>query len=183
MIVVGLDVETTGFKFDKGDRIVEACFSVYRVNVDGTFTHLRTIAHRINPERSIPEDAQAVHGIALEDLVGAFVWADIAPRVQALLDKTDLLVIHNAPFDRSFLYGEQARAGYPINREVATFCTMENSRWACPDGKLPKLVELCYALGIEYDGTKAHGAEYDVQIMMLAYQKAIQLGLFPNPLK
>lgn len=36
---------------------------------------------------------------------------------------------------------------------------MENGRWATYDGKSPKLGELCFALGIEYDEGSAHAAE------------------------
>lgn len=182
MIVVGCDTETTGFKPHKGDKILEACFHIHRYNEhDGTFTHLRTITQRINPLRAIPEEAQAVHGITLESLKECPAWAAFAPAVQKLLEATDLLVIHNAEFDWAFLEAEQAAAGYPINRPVPMLCTMQNGRWACEDGKAPKLVELCGALGIDFDPSAAHGAEYDTSKLMEAYIKGVQLGLFPQP--
>lgn len=182
MIVVGVDTETTGFKARKGDKILEACFNIYRFDpTDGTFTHLRTITQRINPLRAIPEEAQAVHGITLESLKLCPTWADFAPTVKKILDAADLLVIHNAEFDLEFLQAEQEAAGYPVDRAIASFCTMENGRWACCDGKAPKLVELCVALGIDFDPDAAHGAEYDTSKLMEAYRKGIQLGLFPQP--
>lgn len=182
MIVVGCDTETTGFKPHKGDKILEVCFNIHRYNPhDGTFTHLRTITQRINPLRAIPEEAQAVHGITLESLEGCPTWGDYAPTVKRILDAADLLVIHNAEFDKDFLWTEQAAAGYPVGREIATLCTMQEGRWACADGKAPKLVELCDALGIEFDPDAAHGAAYDTGKLMEAYIKGIQLGLFPQP--
>ncbi len=181
MIVTGIDTETTGFKARKGDKILEVCFHMWRVETDGTFTHLRTITQRINPLRAIPEEAQAVHGITLESLKDCPTWQQYAPTVKKILDATDLFVIHNAAFDLEFLEAEQEAAGLPIGRALPTICTMENGRWACADGKAPRLAELCDALGIEFDPEAAHGAEYDTGKMMEAYWKAIELGLFPQP--
>lgn len=183
MVIVGLDTETTGFDFygNKKDRIIEACFALY--NWDGTtLEHLKTITQRINPERSIPADAQAVHGISYEDVKAAPKWAEFAPKVKLILDRADLLVIHNAAFDEPFLEGEQDRAGLTVGRKLPTFCTMENGRWATFDGKNPSLKELCWSLGIEYDTSKAHAAEYDVHVMMACYEKAVRLGLYTNPI-
>lgn len=182
MVIAGLDTETTGFDFFKGDRIIEACFGIYQVEHDG-IKHLKSITQRINPERSIPADAQAVHGISLESLKESPTWKDFAPKVDAILSKVDLLVIHNAEFDMPFLYGEQERAGYKVDRQIPTFCTMANGRWATFDGKSPQLRELCWSLGVDYDPSVAHAADYDVSRMMACYEKGIELGFYPSPIK
>lgn len=176
MVIVGLDTETTGFHFDKGDRIVEVCFSLYQYDLAG-LTHLKTITQRINPQRSIPADSQAVHGISYEDVKSSPTWADFAPTAQKILERADMLVIHNAAFDVPFLEGEMQRVGLPISRKPS-FCTMENSRWATFDGKNPSLKELCWSLGVEYDPSAAHAADYDVHRMMECTDKALKLGLF-----
>lgn len=183
MVIVGLDTETTGFFFEKKDRIVEACFAIY--TFDGlVFQHQRTITQRINPERSIPADAQAVHGISLDDVKSSPKWAEFADTAKKILDRADVVVIHNAAFDVDFLVNEQDAAGKPLtgSLEAKSFCTMLNGRWATFDGKSPSLKELCWSLGVEYDPSKAHAAEYDVHVMMACYEKAIKLGLFDNPL-
>ena len=183
MVIVGLDTETTGFSFtEKKDRIVEACFAIYIY--DGKeLEHKRTITQRINPERSIPADAQAVHGISFEDVKLMPKWAEFADTAKKILDRADVVVIHNAAFDVDFLVNEQDAAGQPLtgSLEAKSFCTMTNARWATFDGKSPSLKELCWSLGIEYDVTKAHAAEYDVHVMMACYEKAVALGLMDNP--
>lgn len=184
MVIVGLDLETTGFDFygKKQDRIIEACFSIYTYDPIGhDLVHKKTITQRINPERNIPEDAQAVHGISYEDVKASPKWAAFAPTVQKILAIADVVVIHNAAFDEPFLEGEQQQAGYALGRKIPTFCTMENGRWATFDGKNPSLKELCWSLGVEYDVTKAHSADYDVSVMMECYIKGVTLGLYATP--
>lgn len=183
MVIVGCDTETTGFSFEKKDRIVEACFAIYTLD-DLTLTHQRTITQRIDPERSIPADAQAVHGISLDDVRGKPKWAEFADTAKKILDRADMVVIHNAAFDVDFLVNEQDAAGKPLTGSLAdkSFCTMTNGRWATFDGKSPSLKELCWSLGIDYDPALAHAAEYDVYCMMACYEKAIKLGLFDKPI-
>jgi DNA polymerase III subunit epsilon len=182
MVIVGLDTETTGFDYDKGHRIIEACFSIYNQDEHGKINHIGTVTQRIDPKRSIPEEAQAVHGISLEDIEGMPEWKEFAPKVAKILSKADLLIIHNAKFDMAFLRGEQRDAGFPIENEPPTFCTMENSRWATPNGKNPSLKELCWSLGIDYDESSAHAASYDVSVMMECYAKGLEFELYINHL-
>lgn len=179
MVIAGLDTETTGVHFDKGDRILEACFGLYEADGD-SIRHLKTITQRINPQRAIPADAQAIHGISYEDVKASPTWADWAPTAKKILDRVEMLVIHNAAFDIPFLYGEMDRVGCPVGRQIQTFCTMERGRFGTFDGKNPSLRELCWSLGIDYDPSAAHAAEYDVHKMMECYNKGIKLGLYDN---
>lgn len=182
MVITGLDLETTGFDFHKGDRIIEVCFGVHRLDTTG-LQHLKTVSQRINPQRAIPAESQAVHGISFEDVKASPTWADFADTAAKILAHTDLLVIHHAEFDTPFLYGEMERVGKPVVRQPLTFCTMNNGRWSTFDGKRPSLKELCWSLGVDYDPTAAHAAAYDVDRMMVCYDKAIKLGLFEKPTK
>ena len=177
MIITGLDLETTGLDFDKGDRIIEVCLDVHRLDGDD-LVRIKTITQRINPMRAISKEAQQVHNIALEDLKAAPKWEEFAPTVAKILASTDMLVIHNAAFDMPFIAGEMRRVGSPVRLDLQAFCTMENGRWATFDGKRPSLKELCWSLGVEYDATKAHGADYDTHLMMECYTKGQKLGLF-----
>lgn len=182
MVIVGCDTETTGLDFFKGDRIIEVCFGIYQADLLGIH-HLKTINQRINPQRAIAAEAQAVHGISYEDVKASPTWLDFAPTAKKILDRADMLVIHNAEFDESFLQGEMDRVGMPVGRRIPSFCTMENGRWATFDGKKPSLRELCWSLGIDYDPSAAHAADYDVTKMMECYSKAVVQGLFINPLR
>ena len=71
-----LDTETTGFDPESGDRLVEiGCVEL--------FNHLPTgrVYHQyINPERDMPPDAFAVHGLSEEFLSDKPVFADVAAR-------------------------------------------------------------------------------------------------------
>lgn len=179
MRIVGLDLETTGFKYDKGDRIIEIAMGLYDLE-DGVLRHVKDVTKRINPQRSIPIESQRVHGISLEDLRDMPVWDQIAAEVKEILDDCDVLVIHNADFDYPFIKAEQAGAGY-TTKAMQVFCTMDNARWATFDGKRPSLGELAWSLGVRYDTAKAHGAMYDVEVTMECFAKGLELGLYQLP--
>ncbi len=174
-IICGLDTETTGFVYEKGHRIIEVCLSLYD---EATRKHLHTYTQRIDPRRSIPADATAVHGIRESDVAGCPDMASVAPTIQKILGKSQLLVIHNAGFDIPFIASELEAHGLEIPSHLDVCCTMEGARWATADGKNPKLAELCYTMGVDYDTGKAHAAEYDVKVMMECWFKARELGFF-----
>lgn len=183
LTITGLDLETTGLKVEKSDRIIEVGFKVYHLFSDGKLVPLATYNWRVNPQRTISEKAQAVHGITLEDLRDMPIWSEIAEDVKTVLECTDVLIIHNAEFDKPFLWTEQTNAGHPVTKDILTFCTMANGRWATFDGKVPSLHELAWTLGVEYDTSKAHGAEYDISVMMECFSKGLSLGLFKLPIE
>lgn len=177
MKIIGLDTETTGLKQEAGHRIIEIAFLTYDLN---TASLEDTWIQRIDPERPIDPGAQEVHGIAYTDLIGCPKWEDIAPEIARRMAAADLLVAHNMGFDGPFIAAELIRVGQKVP-DVHALCTMENARWACPDGKLPKLQELCFALGVDYDVAKAHGAEYDVSVMMDCFFKGLKRGFYGLP--
>lgn len=177
MILGFLDTETTGLDQAKGHRLVEYAFVTYHWP---SREKLQERVIRIDPDRAIDADAQAVHGIAYSDLVGKPKWESVAPHVLHDMETVTLLIAHNMEFDGTFIGGELLRIGSPLPK-TPTFCTMENGRWACFNGKAPRLEELCFALGVEYDKGKAHAALYDVQVMAECYFKAVDRGFFPKP--
>lgn len=178
IIATGCDLETTGFQASKGHRIVEICLSMWDV---AARIKLRHWTFRVNPLRDIPAAASNVHKIYTEDLVDAPTWEKVAPAVNAVLQKTDLLVCHNVGFDGPFLGEELLRVGQrPPN--VPTFCTMENARWATGTGKNPKLAELAWALKVPFDPNEAHAADYDVDAMMKCLWSGMDRGLFKLPI-
>lgn len=171
------DTETTGFDASEGHRIVEVCLLTYDF-------HTRKLEHgyiqRIDPDRNIPAAASAVHGITYEMLTGCPKWEDVAGRVAAQLNSWRVGVFHNAGFDVPFFGHELLRVGQPLPGFQA-FCTMENGRWATPDGKSPKLAELCFALGVEFDPGKAHGAEYDTTKLAECFFAGLDRGFYKVP--
>ena len=122
-----------------------------------------------------------MHKISYSDLVGQPVFADKADEIRQLMNACDLIVIHNAEFDAPFVAVELAGAGVELRDSLEFFCTMESGRWSTDEGKLPRLGELCWALGVSYDKDSAHAAEYDVQKMMECFFRGRDRGFFKQP--
>lgn len=177
MIITGVDTETTGLSQEDGHRIVEICFRTY--NTD-TQTLVNSYIQRINPQRSIDAKAQEVHGISLSDLSGKPTWKDCVEDIQAMMREADVMIAHNMKFDGPFIALELMRVGADVP-PIEAFCTMENGRWATPNGKNPNLGELCFALGVDYTPEKAHSAEYDVDVMMKCLFKGMDRRFYTIP--
>ena len=178
MKVIGLDTETSGLKQEDGHRIIEIALLTYDLD---TQKLVDKYVQRINPERSIDPGAQAVHGISYSDLIGKPKWDDVAQDIADRLSTAELLIAHNMGFDGPFIAAELNRVGVDVP-DVHSLCTMTGARWACPDGKLPKLGELCFALGIPYDTSAAHSALYDVEIMMKCFFQGLERGFYKLPM-
>lgn len=176
-VIIGLDLETTGIDPEK-HRIIEV--GMVACNI-ATRKVVGKYVKRIHPERSIPADAQAIHGISLLDVTSCLPFKDHAGEITAFMARGNVLLGHNLiGFDAPFLAIELQRAGYsPPNMQL--FDTMTESRWATPNGKLPTLGELCYAFGLTYDSTKAHGAEYDILKTLQAFFRGLDAKVFRLP--
>jgi DNA polymerase III subunit epsilon len=173
-LVGGLDFETTGFSHADGDRIVEVALLIYDLD---TRLEVGRMVETVNPMRPVPAAATAVHGYTFEMLAGSRTIDAVFPELIEQINRLDGLVIHNAPFDVSFLVGEAVAQSIPVPK-VDAFCTMTNGRWSTYDGKVPSLREVCEATGVPYDPDLAHKAEYDVDRMMQAFFVGLDTGFF-----
>jgi len=172
MLLAGIDIETTGL-LTPDHRIIEIYIGLWRD--DKKIWHYE---QRINPERAISVEAQRVHGISIHDLFGEPKWDEIASIVQGILKKADVCVAHNGQeFDMPFIAKELECVGLQMP-ERPILDTMLHAIWATSDGKKPKLSELAFACGVDYDPALAHAASYDVGIMMACLFKARQWGYF-----
>jgi DNA polymerase-3 subunit epsilon len=161
-----LDTETTGLDPRDGHRIVEiACIELIHHIPTG-----RSFHRYVNPERDMPEDALAVHGLTAEFLAGQ-------PPFAALLDEllefigADPLVIHNAEFDLAFLNAELAR----LQREAISsgyVDTLALARRRFP-GSPSSLDALCRRFAIDLSGRAEHGAEIDCSLLAAVYLELI----------
>ncbi|MFB2533291.1 DNA polymerase III subunit epsilon [Paracoccus sp. p4-l81] len=159
-----LDTETTGLDPRGGDRIVEIG-AVELVN------HLPTGKEYhvyINPNRSMPAEAEAVHGLS-----DAFL-AD-KPRFHLIVDEfldfigTDSrLVIHNASFDMAFLNAELEAARRPIIPMVRALDTLAMARKRFP-GSPCTLDALCRRFAVDSSARDKHGALLDSQLLAAVY--------------
>lgn len=172
--VVGLDIETTGLDAATGDKIIEIAMITMENGV-----LVDKYCKRVDPKRPIDPKAQAVHGISYAELVGCPTFEEIADEVHERIAAADRVIIHNADFDAPFVAIELNNCGKELP-SVDVFCTMQNARWATPDGKYPKLGELCFAMDVDYDPDAAHAALYDVGVMLKCYFRALRQGFFKD---
>jgi DNA polymerase III subunit epsilon len=178
-LIVGLDLESTGTNVET-DRIVEV--AVVAMELESGDIRL-SFERRINPGIHIPANVVEIHGITDADVIRAPAFGAVAGGLIGLLGRADLVVWHNGDFfDGPLLLHEIHRAGMtaPL-RFPPTFDTMLQGRGCTPDGKAPTLGELCFALDVDYDRARAHAALYDIQVMLQAFRRGWQLGVFTLP--
>ena len=172
------DLETTGFRFDEGHRIVEiGGVEMERGAVTGNSFHAY-----VNPERDMPEGAFKVHGLSEKFLSDKPVFND--PSVaKAFLDFIGdaKLVAHNgASFDLPFLNAELKAAGMAeLQNELID--TLHMARRKYP-GSPASLDALCSRFGIALDAREkdGHGALLDSELLATVYIEltgGLQAGL------
>lgn len=158
-----LDTETTGLDPRKGDRLIEiGCIElVNRIPTGQEF-------HRfINPERSVPAEAEAVHGISTASLVDKPVFSKVAGEFLEFIGQ-DALVIHNATFDVGFLNMELERLKHPAISMSRVVDTLQLARRKHPAGH-NSLDALCKRYGIDNSKRIKHGALMDSLLLAEVY--------------
>jgi DNA polymerase III subunit epsilon len=157
-----LDTETTGLDPCNGHRIVEiACIELIHHIPTG-----RSFHRYVNPERDVPQDALAVHGLTAEFLARQPPFAAVLDELLGFIG-ADPLVIHNAEFDLAFLNAELAR----LQREPITsgyVDTLAMARRRFP-GSPSSLDALCRRFAIDLSGRVEHGAEIDCSLLAAVY--------------
>ena len=162
---VVLDTETTGLEVRDGHRIIElGC-----VELIGRRLTERRLHRYVNPGRPIDYGAREVHGLTDEFLVDKPRFADV---VDELLDyvRDAEVIIHNAPFDLSFLDTELALLGRPSFSEHCA--TVTDSLWLARDlhpGKRNSLDALCERYGVSNRHRTLHGALLDAGLLAEVY--------------
>jgi len=107
-----LDVETTGLDSSKGHRIIEVAIVRARPR-DWREAERQVVFQRlVDPERSIPARAIAIHGIQDEELVGQPLFGAIRDDIASNLEGA-VFVAQNARFDLGFLETECHLARLP----------------------------------------------------------------------
>ena len=157
-----LDTETTGLDPHDGHRIVEvACIELVHHVVTGRIFH-----RYVNPERDMPEDALAVHGLTAEFLARQPPFAAVLDELLEFIGG-DPLVIHNAEFDLAFLNAELARLDRgPITSGFVDTLAIARRRFP---GSPASLDALCRRFAIDLSGRVEHGAEIDCRLLAAVY--------------
>ena len=162
-----LDTETTGLDPLDGHRLVEiGCIElVNRIPSGQTF-------HRyFNPERGMPAEAFAVHGLSDDFLKDKPLFAEVADDLIAFLGDAPL-VIHNASFDLGFLNAELERAGRPLLGRERLVDTLLIARRKHPGGS-NRLDDLCARYAIDNSRRTKHGALLDAELLAEVYVELI----------
>src|SRR6201993_2401776 len=103
-----LDTETTGLDPLRGDRLVEVgCVELFNRMPTGVTFH-----RYFNPERDMPAEAFAVHGLSTEFLADKPFFHEVVEEFLVFIGDAPL-VIHNASFDISFINAELDRIKRP----------------------------------------------------------------------
>ena len=168
------DTETTGLNPAGGDRLVEiGC--VEMVNRIETGRHYHAY---FNPERAMPSEAEAVHGLSTIFLSDKPRFADKAEELLDFIGDCPL-VAHNASFDFGFLNAELQMCGRTPVCPSRMVDTLGIARTRHPGAK-HSLDALCTRFGVDRSMRVKHGALLDAQLLAQVYVELTggrQIGL------
>ena len=159
-----LDTETTGMDPFKGDRIVE----IGAVELVGHLPTGRTLQFYINPEREVPPEATAVHGITNEFLKGKPIFSQVYTEFLDFIGHDAVLVAHNAEFDMKFINWELKQVGHDPISSARVIDTLPMARKKYP-GSPASLDALCRRFSIDNSNRTFHGALLDSQLLAEVY--------------
>jgi DNA polymerase III subunit epsilon len=162
-----LDTETTGLDPHEGHRIVE----IGAVELWHQVPTGRTYHQYINPERPMPQDAFAVHGLGDAFLADKPVFSAIVAAFVEFIEDSRL-VIHNASFDMRFLNAELEWSGRPVLPANRALDTLAIAKRRFP-GSPASLDALCRRFGIDNSMRTKHGALLDSEILAEVYLELI----------
>jgi DNA polymerase III subunit epsilon len=170
------DTETTGLDPYQGHRLIE----VGCIEMVNRFPTGQTFHRYLNPQRDVPAEAFAVHGLSLEFLKDKSLFADIAAAFMDFIGDAPL-VAHNASFDLGFLNAELERVSLPAIARERLVDTLLLARRKYPGGS-NRLDDLCQRFGIDNSRRTKHGALLDAELLAEVYLELIgarqaQLGL------
>lgn len=154
--VLILDTETTGLDSSK-DRLIE--LALILVDVDkatGLPLQVQEVFDELeDPGRPIPAEATRVTGITDAMVAGKRLNE---ARVAELMVGVDLVIAHNARFDRGFMENR-----LPAFAKLPWACSVAEIDWQAQGRGSAKLEFLAHELGFFYD---AHRAEMDCHALL-----------------
>jgi len=158
-----LDTETTGLDALRGDRLVEiGCIEIINRMPTGQVFH-----RYINPQRDMPAEAFAVHGLSSEFLADKPLFHEVVEDFLEFIGDAPL-VIHNASFDIGFINAELdrvKRGAIPRERLVDTLLLARRKH----PGVSNRLDDLCSRYAIDNSRRTKHGALLDAELLAEVY--------------
>ncbi|TCM18547.1 DNA polymerase-3 subunit epsilon [Novosphingobium sp. PhB165] len=157
------DTETTGFDPKNGDRMVEiGCIEMVNRVLTGRSYHAY-----FNPERSMPAEAEAVHGLSDAFLSDKPLFASCAQEFLDFIEDSPMIA-HNASFDFNFINHELTLCSHPIVDRSRMVDTVALAKVRHPGAKL-SLDALCSRYGIDRSHRTKHGALLDAELLAQVY--------------
>jgi DNA polymerase-3 subunit epsilon len=161
------DTETTGLDPLQGHRLVEiGCIELVNRIPSGQVFH-----RYVNPDRDMPHEAFAVHGLSLEFLQDKPRFPDICDELIEFIGDAPL-VAHNASFDLGFLNAEFERCKKMLLTRDRLVDTLMLARRRHPGGS-NRLDDLCARYGIDNSRRTKHGALLDAELLAEVYVELI----------
>jgi len=162
-----LDTETTGLDPYQGHRLIEVgCIELLNRIPSG-----QTFHRYVNPERDVPAEAFAIHGLSADFLKDKPRFAEVADELIGFIGDAPL-VAHNASFDLNFINAEFERAGRAAIARDRVIDTLLLARRKHPAGP-NRLDDLCARYSIDSSRRVKHGALLDAEILAEVYLELV----------
>ncbi len=162
--LVFLDLETTGLSLTQ-DRIVE--IAMLKVMPDGSRLVKRKL---INPERPIPAEVSAIHGITDDMVKDAPVFKQVANEIRQFMDQSDLAGYNSNKFDWPLLVEEFLRAGLEFETTGRRFIDVQKIYHLME----PRNLSAAYKFYCNKDLNNAHSAEVDVSATWEVFEAQLE---------
>ena len=171
-----LDTETTGLSAVKGHRIIEIG-AVEIIDRRLTGNDYQTY---LNPERKIDPGSINIHGITNEFISDKPLFKEILKDLLSYISDSEI-IMHNAPFDTSFIDNEFLLAG--MQKKLVDLCSIQDSLVIAREmhpGKRNSLDALCTRYDVDTSSREVHGALIDAKLLANVYllMTGGQVGFF-----
>jgi DNA polymerase-3 subunit epsilon len=173
------DTETTGMDPADGDKLVE----IGCIELENHMPTGRTYHQYINPEREVPAEAVAVHGLTQEKLKNEPTFGEIVGDFIDFIGTDSKLIAHNASFDVKFINAEFKTYGFSPLDPKRIIDTLVMARTKFP-GSPANLDALCRRFNIDNASRTLHGALLDSELLAEVYLELLggrQRGLGIEP--
>jgi len=147
LIGVFLDIESTGLSY-RDDKLIELGMVKFEYTVDGRIFCILDEFHAYqDPNCRIPDFITQLTGIS-NDMVNGRQIDHMA--VASYLANVDLIIAHNAEFDRAFF-----ESTFPDIKPKAWACSMYDINWNSEKIESHKLEYIAYKYNFFYEGHRA----------------------------
>ena len=163
MLEVILDTETTGLSTTEKHRIVE----IGCIELNNQISTNNIFHKYINPQRPVSEEAYKIHGYSDKFLSKKETFSEITKNFLSFI-KDKKIIIHNAPFDLSFLNYELELINQKAINKKNVIDTLEIARSKYP-GSQNSLDALCKRFNIDNSKREKHNALIDCHLLKEIY--------------